>query len=118
VEVEPYPKYDSLGVIHTPPAQMLPIMDFPKPHCISVDQNIEPYINSWASLVQNLKVHKKDPHVDIESSLNPMDPLQVFLLPKMWTVPTWESTEAPTLAPHLAVLTSHIHVQNLVSMNM
>jgi hypothetical protein len=92
VEVEPDPKSDSLGVSHTPPAWILPIMDFPQPHCRSADLNIEPYRNAWASLVQKLKVHEKDPHAEIESSSNPMDSLQGFLLPEVWTVPTWAST--------------------------
>jgi hypothetical protein len=74
-----------------------------------VDQKIEPYINAWASLVQKLRVHEKDPHVDIES-LNPMDPLQGFLLREVWIVPTWEFAEASTLAPHLVLLPTHMDV--------
>jgi hypothetical protein len=68
VEVEPDRKYDYLGVSHTPFAWMLPIMDFPQPHCRYVDQNIEPYRNAWESLVQKMKVHEKDPHAKIKSS--------------------------------------------------
>jgi hypothetical protein len=62
VEVEPDPKFDSLGESHAPPAWLLPILDCQQPHCRYVDQKIEPYSNAWASLVQNLKVHEKVPH--------------------------------------------------------
>jgi hypothetical protein len=67
VEVEPDPKSYSLGVIHTPHACMLSIMDYPQLHYRYVDQNIEAYNNAWASLVQNMKVHDKDPHDEIDS---------------------------------------------------
>jgi hypothetical protein len=75
VEVEPDEKFDSLGVSHTPFAWFLSIMDFPHPYCRYVDQYIEPYNNAWASQVMKLKIHVKDPHDEIESSSNPMDPL-------------------------------------------
>jgi hypothetical protein len=82
VEVEPYPKSDSLGVSHTP-AWLLAIMDFPQPHCSPVDRKIEPYRNAWESQVHNLKVHEKAPHDEIESSSNPMASLQGHLLPEL-----------------------------------
>jgi hypothetical protein len=112
VEVELDSKFDSLGVIHTPSAWILSIMDFSQPHCRSLDQNIEPYNNAWASLVQKLEVHEKDPHVEIECSSNPMDSLQGFLLPEVWYVISWESVEASTLASYLVVLPAYFHVQN------
>jgi hypothetical protein len=113
VKVEPDPKYDSLGVSHTPPAWLLPIMDFPQPHCRSVDRKIEPYSNEWALLVQKLKVHEKAHHAEIESSSNPMDSLRGHLLPKAWVVPSWASAKASALAPYLDVLPAHFHVQTL-----
>jgi hypothetical protein len=73
---------------------------------------IEPYRNAWESLVQKLKIHEKYPHDEINSSSNPMDPLQGFLLPELWIVPTWEFTEYLTLSPHLVVLLAHLYVQN------
>jgi hypothetical protein len=112
VEVEPDPKFDSLGESHSPPTWLLPIVDCQQFHCMYVDKNVEPYSNAWASLVQKMKVHEKDPHAKIDSSSNPMDPLQGGLLPKVWIVPTWEFAEALTLAPHLDVLPSHLHVNN------
>jgi hypothetical protein len=60
-----------------------------------------------------MKVHEKDPHAEIESSSNPMDSLQGFLLPKVWFVPSWASFEALMLASYLAVLPAYFHVQNL-----
>jgi hypothetical protein len=83
VEVEPDAKSNSLGVSHAPFAWLLAIMDCPQPHCRDLDQKIEPYSNAWASQVLNLKVHEKAPHVEIESSSNPMDSLQGYLLPKV-----------------------------------
>ena len=88
MEVEPDPKSKSLEESHAPLAWLLPIVDFQQPQCRYVDNNIEPYNNAWASLVQKLKVHEKDPHAKIESSSNLMDPLQGCLLPKVWIVPT------------------------------
>jgi hypothetical protein len=110
VEVEQDPKYDSLGESHDPLAWLLPIVYYQQPHCRYVDKKIEPYNNAWESLVHNMKVHEKDPHAEIESSLNPMDPLQGCLLHVVWTMPTWAFAEAMTLSPHLAVLPAHLHV--------
>jgi hypothetical protein len=45
-----------------------------------------------------------------------MDPLQGFLFPKVWIVPNWASAEALTLAPLLAILPTHLHVQNSLNM--
>ena len=112
MEVEPDPKSDSLGEFHAPPAWLLPIVDCQQPHCRYVDQKIEPYNNAKASLIHKLKVHEKDPHAEIESSSNPMDPLQGNLLPKAWIVPSWASVEASSLSPYLVVLPSHFCVQN------
>jgi hypothetical protein len=75
--------FDSLGVSHTSFARLLPIVDFQQPHCRYVDKKIETYNNAWTSLAQKLKVHEKAPHDEIESSLNPMDSLQGYLLPKV-----------------------------------
>jgi hypothetical protein len=83
VEVEPDAKSDSLGLIHTPFSLLIVIIDFPQPHCRAMDQNIEPYSNAWASQVLKLKVHEKAPHAKIESSSNPMDYLQGYLLPEV-----------------------------------
>jgi hypothetical protein len=116
VEVKPDPKSNSLGEIHAPPTWMLPIADFQQPHCKYVDHKIEPYRNAWASLVQKMKVHEKDPHAEIESSSNPMYPLQGFLLPEVWIVPTWVFFEDLTMAPHLAILPTHLHVQNTMNL--
>jgi cell wall assembly regulator SMI1 len=85
-------------------------MDFSQPHYRAADQKIEPYRNAWASLVQNLKVHEKASHAEIESSSNPVDSLQGSLFPKVWIVPTWAYVEAPVLAPHMAVLLAQIHI--------
>jgi hypothetical protein len=60
-----------------------------------------------------MKVHEKAPHVEIESSSNPMDSLQGFLLPKVWFVPSWASVEASAMASYLVVLPAYFHVQNL-----
>jgi hypothetical protein len=89
VEVEPDTKSNSLGESHAHPPWLLPIVDFQQPHCRYVDQNIEPYSNARASLVHKLKIHEKDPYVEIKSSSNPMDPMKGFLLPEVWTVTTW-----------------------------
>jgi hypothetical protein len=113
VEVEPDPKYNYLGVSHTPFAWLLAIMDFPQPHCRAADQTIEPYKNAWALQVQNMKVHKKDSHVEIESSSNLMDSLQGLLLSEVWFVPSWSYAKASMMASYLAVLPSYFHVQNL-----
>jgi hypothetical protein len=63
--------------------------------------------------VLKLKVHEKAPHVEIESSLNPMDSLQDFLLAKVWYVPSWAYAKALTLTSYLAILPAYFHVQNL-----
>jgi len=118
VEVELDPKSNSLGVGHTPPAWFLPIKDFPQPHYRATDQNIEPYINAWESLVQKIKIHEKYPHAEIKSSSNPMDSLQGHLLLEVWIVPTWASTEAPSLDPHMDVIPTPLHVQNSMRLNM
>jgi hypothetical protein len=118
VEVETDPKSDSLGVNHTPPTWLLPIMDFPQPHYRSVDQNIEPYRNAWESQVENIKIHENASHVEIESSSNPMDPPQDFLLHEVWTIPTWAFVEALVLAPHLAILPTLLHVHNHLNMSL
>jgi hypothetical protein len=55
---------------------------------------------------------RRIPHADIESSSNPMDPVQGFLLPEVCIVTTWEFVEELMLAPHLVVLPTHLHVQN------
>jgi hypothetical protein len=110
--VEPNPKSNSLGESHSPPTWLLPVVDFQQPHCRYVDQKIEPYSNEWESLVQKMKVHEKDIHAKMESSSNPKDPLQGFLLHEVLIVPTWAFAEALTLAPHLAVLPAHVHVHN------
>jgi hypothetical protein len=47
-----------------------------------------------------------------------MDPLQGHLLPEVWIVPTWESTEALELAPHMDIVPTHFHVHNPMSLNM
>jgi hypothetical protein len=60
-----------------------------------------------------MKVHEKEPHVEIESSSNPMDSLQGFLLPEVWYVPSWASAKASMLASYLAVLPAYFHVKNL-----
>jgi hypothetical protein len=78
--VEPDAKSNSLGEIHAPPAWILAIMNCPQPYCRFVDQHIEPYNNAWASQVLKLEVHEKDHHAEIESSSNPMDSLQGYLL--------------------------------------
>jgi hypothetical protein len=83
VEVEPDAKSDSLEESHAPPAWLIAIMDFPQPYCRFADQYVEPYRNAWASQVLKMKVHEKAPHYEIESSLNPMDSLQGFLLPEV-----------------------------------
>jgi hypothetical protein len=75
VEVEPDPKSNSIGLSHTSLAWFLAIMDFPQPHCRAADQNIEPYNNVVASMVQTMKLHEKSLHVEIDSSSNPMDSL-------------------------------------------
>jgi hypothetical protein len=80
--------------------------------------NIKPYRNAWESLVQKMKVHKKDPHDEIKSSLNQMDSLQGHLFPKVWTVPTWASSEDLALAPHMAILPTQIHVQNTLNLSL
>jgi hypothetical protein len=113
VDVEPDSKSGSVGVSHTPSAWLLSIMDFLQPYCSFVDQWIEPYSNAWALQVLNLKVHEKAPHVEIESSLNPMDSLQGCLLLEVWFVTSWASAEALVLASYLAVLPAYFHVQNL-----
>jgi hypothetical protein len=113
VEVVPYPKSNSLGVSHTPSTLLLSIMDFPQHHYRVADKNIESYNNAWESKVQKIKVHEKDPRVEIESSLNSMDSLQGFLLLEVWSVPSWASDEASTLASYLVVLPSYFHVHNL-----
>jgi hypothetical protein len=118
VEVELDPKFDSLGVSHTHPAWLRPIMDFPQPHCRVVDRKIEPYINAWASLVQKLKVHEKAYHAKIESSSKLMDSMQGRLLHEVWIVPTWESVEAQVLALHLAILPAQLHVHNPLNMSL
>ena len=48
-------------------------------------------------------MHEKTPHAEIESSLNPMDSLQGYLLPEVWFVPSWESIEASVLDSYLDV---------------
>jgi hypothetical protein len=65
-----------------------------------------------ASLVEKMKLNEKDPLADIDSSSNPMDPVQGFLRPEVWTVPTWAFTESLTMSPHLVVLPSHLQAQN------
>jgi hypothetical protein len=60
-----------------------------------------------------LKIHGKTPHAKIESSSNPMDSPQGFLLAEVWFVPSWASTEASALVSYLDVLPSCFHVQNL-----
>jgi hypothetical protein len=83
LEVELNPNSNSLGVSHTPHAWLLTIMDFPKPHCRVADHKIEPYRNAGESMVHKLKVHEMTSHAKIESSSNPMDSLQGFVLPKL-----------------------------------
>jgi hypothetical protein len=53
-----------------------------------MNQKVEPYRNAWESLVQKLKLHEKDPHVEIESSSNKMDSLQGRMFPEVWIIPT------------------------------
>ena len=113
MEVEPNDKSDSLGVSHTPFSWMLAIMDCPKPHCRATDKKIEPYRNAWESQVLKIKVHEKAPCDKIESSSNPMNSLQGFLLPEVWYVPSWAYVEASTLASYLDVLPAYFHIQNL-----
>jgi hypothetical protein len=113
VEVELDSKFGFVGVSHTPFAWILSIMDFPQPYCSFLDQYIDPYSNAWASQVLKLKIHEKDPHAKIESSSNPMDSLQDFLLPKVCYVPSWASVEALVLASYLDVLPSYFLLQNL-----
>jgi hypothetical protein len=60
-----------------------------------------------------MKIHEKAPHVEIESSSNPMDSLQDCMLPEVWYVPYWASAEASTLDSYLSVLPAYFHVQNL-----
>jgi hypothetical protein len=72
--------HDSLGVSNTPCTWLLSIIDFPQPYYRYFDLNIEPYRNAGALVVHNLKVHEKGPHVEINSSLNPIDSLQEHLL--------------------------------------
>jgi hypothetical protein len=67
-------------------------------------------------MVQKINVHEKDTYTKIKSSPNPMHPLQGFLLPDVWTMPTWEFAKAPMLAPNLDVVPTHIHVQNNLNM--
>jgi hypothetical protein len=110
VEVELESKSNSLGESHAPPAWILALMDFPQPYCKFVDQYIEPYSNAWASQVLKLKIHEKTPHAEIDSSSNPMDSLQHFLFAEVWSVPSWESIEASTLASYMDVLPSYFHV--------
>ena len=58
-----------------------------------------------------MKVHEKDPHAEIDSSLNPMDSLdEIDSLLEVWTVPTWASAKSQSLTPHMAVLHDQIHV--------
>jgi hypothetical protein len=109
---------DSLGVSHTPHAWILSITDFPQPYYRSMDLKIEPYSNAWASQVQKMKLHERAPHDEIESSSNPMDSLQGFLLPEVWVMPTWASAEALVLVPHLAILSAQLHVQNPMNLSL
>jgi hypothetical protein len=113
VEVEPDSKSGSVGVSHTPSAWLLAIMDFLQPYYSSMDQYIEPYSNAWASQVLKLKEHEKAPHVDIDSSSNPMDSMQGCLLPKVWFVPSWASAEASVMDSYLDILLAYFHVENL-----
>jgi hypothetical protein len=49
-----------------------------------------------------------DPHTQIYSSSDPLDPQQGLLHLEVWIVPTWESS----LAPHLLVLNLHMNSLN------
>ena len=60
-----------------------------------------------------MKVREKAPHAEIESSSNPMDSLQGFLLPEVWSMPSWAYVEASTLASYMDVLPAYFHVHNL-----
>jgi hypothetical protein len=57
-----------------------------------------------------MKVREKAPHAEIESSSNPMDSLQGFLLLEVWYVPSWAYDEYLVLASYLAVLPTYFHV--------